>query len=227
MWGSYRCLTSFFPIVHTCLSCEDTARQSCSYGRGRLVFFLEVALSVFGLCRSENHFELIPTTTMETRHPVEGYFGSEFPAIWTILGLWRPEVARVGKMSTFGVFWKNYPLREKFQNSVSKGFTASPIHVLCANFVKLGWRDIGKLVRSLNDKKNNFTRYFRSRYCVNRTQSLSRPAPDNVLRALQISSKSVHFRRSYSRTREHHRNAPYSKLFPIFHWSPASSRIIS
>jgi len=25
----YRCLTSFFPIVDTCLSCEDTARQSC------------------------------------------------------------------------------------------------------------------------------------------------------------------------------------------------------
>jgi len=30
MWGSYRCLTSFFPIVDTCLSCEDTARQSCA-----------------------------------------------------------------------------------------------------------------------------------------------------------------------------------------------------
>jgi len=29
------------------------------------------------------------------------------------------------------------------------------------------------------------------------------PAPDNVLRELQISFKSVHFRRSYSRTREH------------------------
>ena len=25
-----RCLTSFFPIVDTCLSCEDIARQSCA-----------------------------------------------------------------------------------------------------------------------------------------------------------------------------------------------------
>ena len=25
-----RCLTCFFPIVDTCLSCEDTARQSCA-----------------------------------------------------------------------------------------------------------------------------------------------------------------------------------------------------
>ena len=30
MWRRYRCLTSFFPIVDICLSCEDTARQSCA-----------------------------------------------------------------------------------------------------------------------------------------------------------------------------------------------------
>jgi len=30
MWRRYRCLTSFFPIVDTCLSCEDTARESCA-----------------------------------------------------------------------------------------------------------------------------------------------------------------------------------------------------
>ena len=29
MWRRYRCLTSFFPIVDACLSCEYTARQSC------------------------------------------------------------------------------------------------------------------------------------------------------------------------------------------------------
>jgi len=30
MWGTHCCLTSFFPIVDTCLSCEDIARQSCA-----------------------------------------------------------------------------------------------------------------------------------------------------------------------------------------------------
>jgi len=30
MCRRYRCLTSFFPIVDTCLSCEDTARQICA-----------------------------------------------------------------------------------------------------------------------------------------------------------------------------------------------------
>jgi len=28
-WRRYCCLASFFPIVDTCLSCEDIARQSC------------------------------------------------------------------------------------------------------------------------------------------------------------------------------------------------------
>jgi len=39
---------------------------------------------------------------------------------------------------------------------------------------------------------------------------LSGPAPNNILRVPKISSKSVHFRRSYSRTREHRWNAPQS-----------------
>ena len=30
MWRRYRCLRSFFPIVNTCLSYEDVARQSCA-----------------------------------------------------------------------------------------------------------------------------------------------------------------------------------------------------
>jgi len=30
IWRRYCCLTSFFPIVDTCPSCEDIARQSCA-----------------------------------------------------------------------------------------------------------------------------------------------------------------------------------------------------
>jgi len=30
VWRTYCCLTSFFPIVDTCLSCRDIARQSCA-----------------------------------------------------------------------------------------------------------------------------------------------------------------------------------------------------
>jgi len=34
-----------------------------------------------------NDFELIPTVEMKTRNPVEGYFGSEFPAICNYCGV--------------------------------------------------------------------------------------------------------------------------------------------
>jgi len=30
IWGRYCCLTSFFPIVDTCLSCENIAQRSCA-----------------------------------------------------------------------------------------------------------------------------------------------------------------------------------------------------
>jgi len=45
--------------------------------------------------------------------------------------------------------WKKRPLIEKFSNSVPKGFTTTPINVLCWNFVKFGWREIGKVVLDL------------------------------------------------------------------------------
>jgi len=38
MWGRYCCLTSFFPIVGTCVSCGDIARQSCAMVRRRQFF---------------------------------------------------------------------------------------------------------------------------------------------------------------------------------------------
>jgi len=69
-------------------------------------------------------------------------------------------------------------------------------------------REIDKIVRCLPDKeKQNFASLSRSRYYANRGQNLPGPAPDSVLRVLQISSKSLHFRWSYIRTREHRQSA--------------------
>jgi len=48
---------------------------------------------------------------------------------------------------------KNDPLRGNFQNSVPKGFIATPIDVLCSNFVKFGRLEIGKIVVCLTKKK--------------------------------------------------------------------------
>ena len=38
IWGRYCCLTTFFPIVDTYLSCEDIARQSCVMVRRWRIF---------------------------------------------------------------------------------------------------------------------------------------------------------------------------------------------
>ena len=57
-------------------------------------------------------------------------------------------------------------------------------------------------------KTQNFGSLFRSRFCADHAQNLSGPAPDNILGLPRISSESVHFRRSYSQTREHRWNAP-------------------
>jgi len=54
MWRSYRCLTCFFPIVDICLSCEDTARQSCAMvSKWRffcILYFQRAASSTFQTC---------------------------------------------------------------------------------------------------------------------------------------------------------------------------------
>jgi len=131
------------------------------------------------------------------------------------------------KIRFFALFWKNDPLRENFQNSVPKGFIATPIDELCSNFVKFDWREIVKTVRCLHDKKNkNFALLSCSSYCADCAQNLSGPPASPrqcVLRVLKISSKSVHFRRSYIRTREHHHSALDSQS--NIRLSLASSRI--
>ena len=86
-------------------------------------------------------------------------------------------------------------------------FTTTPIDLLCSNVVKFGRLEIAKIVRCLHDKKQNFAWLSSSRYCGERAQNLPGPASDNVLSVLQISSKSVHFRRSYIRTREHRQSS--------------------
>ena len=45
IWRRYCCLTSFFPIVDTCLSCEEIARQSCAMVPRFLVTFLRPVFS--------------------------------------------------------------------------------------------------------------------------------------------------------------------------------------
>jgi len=67
---------------------------------------------------------------------------------------------------------------------------------LCGNLVKFGRREIGKVVRYIPDiKKTKFPFALLLSLLHGSRPKSAMPAPDNVLRELRISSKSVHFRR--------------------------------
>jgi len=94
------------------------------------------------------------------------------------IAAWNPKSFKIVTQKL--PFWKKDPLWEDFPNMLPKGFTTSQILVLCVNFVKFGWLEIGKVVHYVLDKKKqNFASLSRSRFCVDRAQNLPGPAPDN------------------------------------------------
>jgi len=110
-------------------------------------------------------------------------------------------------MITF--FWKKDPLRANFPKKYSERIH----HVTESRFVwkfREIWLTGNRQSRVLFtwQKKQNFRKVSHSRFCTDRAQNLSWPAPNNILGVPQISSKSVHFRRSYSRTSEHRWKVP-------------------
>jgi len=157
---------------------------------------------------------------METRHPTEGSLGNEFSSLCNHCGVMAASLKSqdLEKVPIFCVFFLKTTLYGNIFEIVLKGFIATLIDVLCANFVKFGRREMGKIVRYLSDKRNKISPASRSRYCADRTQNLPGPAPDNVglLRVLKILSKSVH-PNAWTPSKR--------KVFPIFGWSLASSRI--
>ena len=139
-----------------------------------------------------------------------------------IVQLWRPEVARRWKNHIFEVLSQNDSLLGNFQNYVPKEFIATPLDVLCSNFVKFGRRKIDKNVRCLpGKKKQNLAWLSSSHYCTDRAQNLPRPAWNNVLR--------FHTSRStFGGVIPERANTIKTgcKVFPIFGWSLALSRVI-
>jgi len=83
-------------------------------------------------------------------------------------------------------------------------FRKDSIDVLCSKFVKFGRRKIVKLCVAYRTKKRKFRLALQlSLLRGSRPMTVSPRQCTHVLRVLQISSKSVHFRRGYIQTREH------------------------
>jgi len=66
-WRRYCCLASFFPIVDTCLSCEDMARQSCGMVPGWRLF-VDFLRAVFSASRAQHVSDLHSQFTLRLHH---------------------------------------------------------------------------------------------------------------------------------------------------------------
>ena len=140
-----------------------------------------------------NDFELILTVKMETRHLIEGSFGSEFPAICNhcgVMAAWSHKTLKCcekclhfcGKTTPYAKIF-----RILFRTFSQRHWST----LLCSNVVKFFRREMGKIVRYLTDQKEQkFACLLKCRYFADRTQNLP-------TRMLQISSKSVHFWREH------------------------------
>jgi len=67
MWGRYCCLTSFFPIVDTCLRCKDVAWQSCAMVP-RWRFFGDFLHPVFSASRVQHVSDLRRKFVLRPHH---------------------------------------------------------------------------------------------------------------------------------------------------------------
>ena len=150
--------------------------------------------------------ELFPTIRMEREHSVEGSFSREFSSIYIVNIVYRAFWSRKSSaVIEKRPFLEKRPLAGRFSK-----FRSARIHcdidprTVC-NFVKFGRPKIGKVVRYLPHQKQNFGSLSRSRVCADLAQNLPGQRQTMYSQCPQISSKSVHFRWSYSRS-----NAPQS-----------------
>ena len=101
----------------------------------------------------------MPTVQMESQHSVGAPTSRDFARLVFISQTSRPRYRGLKSEVVDDVHAKvdlleeKGPLRANFHKCFPKGFTTSQIHVLCADFVKFGWPEIGKVVRYLRDKK--------------------------------------------------------------------------
>ena len=145
-----------------------------------------------------HNFELIPAIKMETRHPVKIYFPRVFPAICyhcEVLAAWSRHKLKI--FENCCVFWrKKRPLIINFQNSVRKVYIATLIDVVLCE-IRANCPRHNRWNRALFTWPKN-----EQKFQVPSHTGATLASPNIWLTTFQISYKSIHFRRSYSRPRD-------------------------
>jgi len=96
---------------------------------------------------------------------------------------------------------------------ISKRIHSETAPRIVCEFREIWPSETGKVV---SRQRKNFGSLSRSLLCANCAQNLPEPAADNILAVPQISSKSVHFRRSYSMNIVETRRAGFSLSRALF-----------
>jgi len=153
-------------------------------------------------------FEFTWTAKMETRVPV-GDLVMNFSRPMIVGELWRSEVVIRWKKIKFSRFCrKTTPYGKIFKILFRKD--SSRHRSTCC--VQMSWNladgEIGKIARCLPVKKTNFRLALQLSLLRGSRPKYAMASPENLLRVLQISSKSACFRWNYTQTREHHQNGP-------------------
>ena len=130
---------------------------------GKTAAYVLYRISDIGRCRKlgkyvsctertvqRNDFELILTVTMETRHPVENYFDSEFRAICNQCGVMAAWSRKTLKFEDdFFAFWGKKTPCGKISKILFRKFSLLHQSTFFSNFVKFVRRKIGEIVRFL------------------------------------------------------------------------------
>ena len=133
-------------------------------------------------CRAQGkNFELNLMVKMETRHPVKGSFGSEFPAICNHCGIITAWSRKTWKFCEHFLrfFGKTTPYGKIFKILFRKFLSRHRSTLLCSNVVKFVWREIGEIVRySPRSRKKNSLSLKLSLLCGLRSNSArASPSP--------------------------------------------------
>jgi len=147
---------------------------------------------------------------METRNPAEGYSGSEFSAICNygvVMASWSRTKLKICD-NYLAFLLEKRPLTVKFSKFCSERFHHHTDQRVVCKFCEI-WPTGHRWNHALltKQKKTKFRLALQLSLLRRSRRKSASASPNNVLRVLQISSKSVHFRQSYSRTRKHCQNA--------------------